>query len=125
MEETLYVVMDPKNHGQIHLFMTYNQATDFCKSSNINLTQVVPLILPSYVHLSCDYCEDDRFIEPAGNIHSNDSDTNDILKQCHEEKKFFRIHYLNGIVDSLEVVDRCPICGHLFTEEDYDRRYGE
>lgn len=66
----------------------------------------------------CDFCNDLRYIEPASYVGCQDDagqELKDFINKAREEKKFLR-HYDSGI----GIIEKCPKCGYVFTEEDYD-----
>ena len=68
----------------------------------------------------CDYCNDLRNIEPAKYIGGGNKKLKNFITKAHNNKKFISItRQRNGVV-FFEIVDKCPMCGHEFTEEDYD-----
>lgn len=68
----------------------------------------------------CDYCNDLRNVEPAKYIGGGDEELKAFIAKARENKKFISItRQRNGVV-FFEIVDKCPMCGHEFTEEDYD-----
>ena len=66
----------------------------------------------------CKFCTDLRNIEPASYISASGGDPDWILEA--KRHKQFIYHYWNNGSQYFVVVDRCPVCGHVFTEEDYD-----
>lgn len=66
----------------------------------------------------CDFCNDLRNIEPANYISGGDEEIQEFLKRAREKKQFIHhYHMFGGMV--LRIVDKCPVCGYQFTEEDY------
>ena len=66
----------------------------------------------------CKFCNDLRYIEPASYVgYSKDAsqEFKDFIDKAREEKKFL-YHPDKRIC----VVEKCPMCGYVFTEEDYD-----
>lgn len=70
-------------------------------------------------HCSCDFCNDLRNIEPASYIGGGDDDFKAFIQNAKGNKKFV-YHYDVDEGTMFEVIDKCPVCGHNFTEEDYD-----
>lgn len=66
----------------------------------------------------CDFCTDLRNIEPASYISCSNGDP-DWLIDAKKNKQFI-IPYRKNDEQYFVIVDRCPVCGHVFTEEDYD-----
>lgn len=68
----------------------------------------------------CDFCNDLRNIEPANYIGGGDAEIQKFLNKAKEKKQFI-YHYHNDAGEIvLMIVDKCPVCGYKFTEEDYD-----
>ena len=67
----------------------------------------------------CDFCNDLRNIEPAKYIGCNDNEIKKLIDKAKEEKKFM-CHYKTEEGTYFWIVDKCPVCGYEFTEEDYD-----
>ena len=67
----------------------------------------------------CDYCNDLKHVEPANYIGSGDKELKVFIAKARENKKFISIKRNDEGV-FFEIVDKCPMCGHEFTEEDYD-----
>lgn len=67
----------------------------------------------------CDYCNDLRHVEPAKYIGGCDKELKVFITKARENKKFISIKRNDeGVL--FEIVDKCPMCRHEFTEEDYD-----
>ncbi len=69
----------------------------------------------------CDYCNDLRNVEPARYISFSDADceANKELRKLDKEKKFIH-HFIYEGERIFEVVEKCPICEIVFTDEMYD-----
>ena len=67
----------------------------------------------------CDFCNDLRNIEPAKYIGGGDEELKKFIGKAKEKKQFV-YHYPVDEGTMFEIVDKCPKCGHEFTEEDYD-----
>ena len=65
----------------------------------------------------CDFCKEIVNIEPAKSVACDGTDKEQVefLEKAKREKKF--LWFTNEYV---AIVDKCPVCGHEFTEEDYD-----
>ena len=68
----------------------------------------------------CDYCNDLRNVEPAKYIGGGDKKLKNFITKAHNNKKFICITRQRNGVAFFEIVDKCPMCGYEFTEEDYD-----
>ena len=68
----------------------------------------------------CDYCNDLRNIEPAKYIGGGNKKLKNFITKAHNNKKFISITRQRNGVTFFEIVDKCPMCGREFTEEDYD-----
>lgn len=66
----------------------------------------------------CNFCTDLRNIEPASYIGCSDGDP-EWLIEAKKKKQFIYHHFDNGN-QYFVVIEKCPVCGHVFTEEDYD-----
>lgn len=66
----------------------------------------------------CDFCTDLRNIEPAKYIDGGNEEFQKWIANAREKKKF-----ILSTKNKFIVVDKCPICGYMFTEEDYDNYY--
>lgn len=66
----------------------------------------------------CDFCTDLRNIEPAAYISCSYGDP-EWLIEAKKNKQFIMPYRKNG-EQYFVIVDKCPVCGHVFTEEDYD-----
>ena len=66
----------------------------------------------------CKFCTDLRNIEPASYISASGGDP-DWLLEAKKHKQFV-YHYWDNGNQYFVVVDKCPVCGHIFTEDDYD-----
>ena len=42
------------------------------------------------------------------------------LKEKRKKKAFIMYHNIDDEFVELIVVEKCPVCGHVFTEEEYD-----
>lgn len=140
MSDKVYaIVVISSKTGDVNVsqegYMKLKDASDFCQSRSSvrrlddwrfesdDYTYIIKEIsLPKFVHVSCDYCEDARFIERSGDIFSANSSLNDVLQQLHKDKKFVNKCYQDGHMIGFSPVECCPVCGHTFTEEDYDER---
>lgn len=67
-------------------------------------------------HNGCDYCNDLRNIEPAKYVAVRGDDELEAAIQEARNNKQFILHDEDGIW----LVEGCHVCGHIFTEEDYD-----
>ena len=71
----------------------------------------------------CAFCSDLRNIEPAHSLWLGDEEGNieGWLQEARDNKNF--VHVGNVVADSISftVIDKCPVCGYVFTEEDYDQ----
>jgi hypothetical protein len=67
----------------------------------------------------CDFCNDLRNIEPAKYVGGGDEKLKALINKAKEKKQFIG-HYPMADGVRFEVIDKCPICGYEFTEEDYD-----
>lgn len=63
----------------------------------------------------CDFCNDLRNIQPAKFVGGGNKTFKEWITKTMEEKKF-----LVDLGDKFAIVDKCPMCGYEFTEEDYD-----
>ena len=72
----------------------------------------------------CEYCNDLRFISPAKYIGvSNlpkDDETRIFVEEAAKNKKFISDTFNKDGNHVLIIVDKCPVCGYEFNEEDYD-----
>ena len=72
----------------------------------------------------CEYCNDLRFISPAKYIGvSNlpkDDETRIFVEEAAKNKKFICDTFNKDGNHVLIIVDKCPVCGYEFNEEDYD-----
>lgn len=68
---------------------------------------------------SCEYCDDLRYIEPAKYIGCSGEEP-DWLITAKKEKKFLEAIYEDGYLVGFNIIDKCPVCGRLLTEESYD-----
>lgn len=69
----------------------------------------------------CEFCNDLVHIEPAsyfGYDKTNEKEKN-FFEKAIKDKKFIWIDYTDS-GKTYYAVDKCPVCGHIFTEEDYD-----
>lgn len=66
----------------------------------------------------CKFCTDLRNIEPASYISMSGGDPDWLLDA--KNKKQFIYHYWENGEQYFAIIDKCPVCGHIFTEEDYD-----
>lgn len=66
----------------------------------------------------CKFCTDLRNIEPARYISCSDGDPDWLIEA--KKKKQFIYHYWEKGEEYFIIVDKCPVCGHVFTEEEYD-----
>ena len=67
----------------------------------------------------CDFCNDLRNIEPAKYIGGGDEELKEFIRTASGNKEFV-YHYRVYEGTMFVVVDKCPVCGYEFTEEDYD-----
>jgi hypothetical protein len=66
--------------------------------------------------LGCDFCSNWQNIEPAKYIAiAGNTELERCTQQANMDKKFFLLTP-SGFVP----VEKCPICGYIFTTEDYD-----
>ena len=72
----------------------------------------------------CEYCNDLRFISPAKYIGvSNlpkDDETRIFVEEAAKNKKFIWDTFDENDDHIFVIVDKCPLCGYEFDEEDYD-----
>ena len=71
----------------------------------------------------CDWCNDLRYIEPANFIGLSDDEDEEIkqiLEDAIKNKKFITHFHDEEGNFWFGGVDKCPVCGYEFTEEDYD-----
>lgn len=66
----------------------------------------------------CDFCSDMRNIEPAKYISAANGEDPEWLVDAKKKHQFI-YHYWDDGNQYFAVVDKCPVCGHIFTEEDY------
>lgn len=66
----------------------------------------------------CKFCTDLRNIEPASYISASGGDPDWLIEAKKHKQMIY--HYWDSGNQYFVVVDRCPVCGHVFTEEDYD-----
>lgn len=66
----------------------------------------------------CEFCTDLRNIQPAKYIgyHKGIKEVAEFFEKAKAEKKF-----ILETENAFEIVDKCPKCGHVFTEKDYDK----
>lgn len=67
----------------------------------------------------CDFCEDLRNIEPASYIGGGDAEFQNWIAEMRKKKAFILYRITDNGVE-LTAVEKCPVCGHVFTEEEYD-----
>lgn len=67
----------------------------------------------------CDFCNNLINIEPAKYISGGSDEIQNFLKKAKEDKKFI-LWEKEGNDCYLTIVDKCPVCGYEFSEEDYD-----
>lgn len=73
------------------------------------------------IQCGCDFCNDMRYIEPAGFISLvDDEEAEQFFKDAHKRKKF-----VLETEEAFYEVDECPRCGYKFTEEDYDSYFND
>jgi hypothetical protein len=63
----------------------------------------------------CDFCNDLRNVEPAKYVGGGDENFKKQIEHAKKQKKF-----LLDTGSEFIVIERCPVCGYKFTEEDYD-----
>ena len=68
----------------------------------------------------CDFCNDLRNIEPASYLGGGDAEFQEWIKEKRKKKAFIMYHNIDDEFVELIVVEKCPVCGHVFTEEEYD-----
>jgi len=71
----------------------------------------------------CEWCNDLRNIEPANFIGLGDGaseKSKQILEDAIKNKNFITHFHDEEGNFWVGVVDKCPVCGYEFTEEDYD-----
>ena len=67
----------------------------------------------------CKFCNDLTNIEPAKYISGGDEDLKAFIKEASKNKQFI-YHYKDTEGMMFAIVEACPVCGYVFTEEDYD-----
>ena len=72
----------------------------------------------------CEYCNDLRFITPAkyigvSNLPKDDKDRI-FIEEAAKNKKFIWDTFDENDDRIFVIVDKCPLCGYEFDEEDYD-----
>lgn len=68
------------------------------------------------IQCGCNFCNDMRNIQPASDIGGGDEEFQQWIKKAREAKQFILV----SDDDYFYIVDKCPVCGYVFTEEDYD-----
>lgn len=72
----------------------------------------------------CEYCNDLRYISPAKYIGVDnlpkDDDARIFIEDAAKNKKFIWDTFDENDDHILVMVDKCPVCGYEFDEEDYD-----
>lgn len=68
----------------------------------------------------CEWCKDLRNVEPACYIGAKGPKLKAWLEEHHRLKHFICIDYSNPDVPCLFHIQQCPVCHHVFTEEDYE-----
>lgn len=67
----------------------------------------------------CKFCNDLRYIEPAKYIGGGDAELQEFISEAAKKKQFIH-HYRTEEGTVFNIVNKCPVCGYEFTEEDYD-----
>ena len=67
-------------------------------------------------YYGCDFCNDLRNVEPASYIGGGDEEFRKWIEEARKKKQFL-LDLGNG---EFSIIDKCPKCGYIFTEEDYD-----
>lgn len=49
-----------------------------------------------------------------------DAEFQEWIKEKRKKKAFIMYHNIDDEFVELIVVEKCPVCGHVFTEEEYD-----
>lgn len=69
--------------------------------------------------IMCDFCEDLRNIEPASYLGGGDEEFQSWIREMRKKKAFIWVRSTDDGYE-LSAVKKCPVCGHVFTEEEYD-----
>lgn len=67
----------------------------------------------------CDFCEDLRNIEPASYLGGGDEEFQSWIREMRKKKAFIWVRSADDGYE-LSAVEKCPVCGHVFTEEEYN-----
>ena len=67
----------------------------------------------------CDFCNDLRNIQPAKYIGGEDEEFEKWIEKAREAKQFILV-----MDDGFYIIDKCPVCKYVFTEDDYDSYKG-
>ncbi len=71
------------------------------------------------VTVRCDYCLDFRHIEPAKYINGGNEEFKSFINKAKKNKKFIETRRTENQT-IFTIVEKCPMCGHVFTKDDYD-----